>query len=327
MKYLLTNLKLKNHRFLIIGGKNINSYLSPFVARIKIPNRFYFLTNIFTFKREVYNADIIIAHAAPESIFFLLTYQKIKNVIWVIQGGVDIPLTNKPNSLREYINLIFKRKINKHATHIKEDSDLVNKTLGINAEFKYSPCYLSNTFNKIKEESDFIYNKGFSHKNILLGNSTDPSNNHIEAFEFVKKSCVDPTTITSILSYGIYESYMQNVICVGKKMFGRKFNPVTNFMPLIDYLKILNSIDYAIFNHKRQEAMGVTIQLLSLAKPIFFNPQSPAYLSLKRRGYVVFNIYDLRKFKDIKTIDLSKNRDLLLKEYSLEVLNSFYKNL
>jgi dTDP-N-acetylfucosamine:lipid II N-acetylfucosaminyltransferase len=327
MKYLLTELKLENHRFLVIGERYDPAYKSPFIARIKIPNRLYFLSNIFTFMREVYKADIIIAHAAPESIFFLLTPQKIKNVIWVIQGGIDIPLSNKPNSLREYLNLIFKRKIKSHTTHIQEDSDIVNRTLGINSDFKYSPCYLSNTFTNIKDESEFVYTKGFSQKKILLGNSTDPRNNHIEALEIVQKSCIEPTMIKSILSYGIFESYKENVISVGEKMFGQKFNPVTKFMPLGEYLNLLNSIDYVIFNHKRQEAMGVTIQLLSLAKPIFFNPQSPAYQSLIRRGYVVFNIYELEKFKDIKSVDLRKNRELLLKEYSLEVLNSFYTNL
>ena len=261
------------------------------------------------------------------SLFFLLFPQKIKDIIWVIQGGVDIPLSNKSKNLREYLDLVFKRKIKSHTTHIKEDSDIVNKILGVNTDFKYSPCYLSNTFTNIKDESDFVYDKGFSHKNILLGNSTDPCNNHIEALQIVQKSGVNPQMMSSILSYGIYESYKENVIDVGEKMFGQKFNPVTKFMPLGEYLKLLNSIDYAIFNHKRQEAMGVTIQLLSLAKPIFFNPQSPAYQSLIRRGYVVFNIYELEMFKDIKTVDLRKNRELLFKDYSIDVLNSFYTNL
>ncbi len=327
MKYLLTDLKLENHRFLVIGKKNETGFKSSFVARIKIPNRFYFFSNLFTFIREVYKADVIIAHAAPLAYFFLLLPNKINKVIWVIHGGIDIPLSNKSKKLTEYLDLLFKRKIKSHTTHIQEDSDIVNRTLGINADFIYSPGYLSNTFTNIKDGSEFVYKKGFSNKNILLGNSTDPHNNHIEALEIVEKACIEAEMITSILSYGVYESYKENVISVGEKMFGQKFNPVSKFMPLSDYLKLLNSIDYAVFNHKRQEAMGVTIQLLSLAKPIFFNPQSPAYQSLIRRGYVVFNIYELEKFKDIKSVDLRKNRELLLKEYSLEVLNSFYTNL
>jgi dTDP-N-acetylfucosamine:lipid II N-acetylfucosaminyltransferase len=327
MKHIITDLNLENHRFLVIGRKRDFDFKTSFIAKIKIPNRLFFFSNLFVFIKEVYKADVVIAHAAPLSVFFLIIPKKIIDVIWVIQGGIDIPLSNKSSNLRDFLDLVFKRKIKTHATHIQEDSDLVNEILSVNSHFKYSPCYLSNTFSNIKDESDFVYIKGFSQKNILLGNSTDPSNNHIEAFEIVQKSGLQPEMITSILSYGIYESYKEKVITVGKKMFGGNFCGVTKFLPLIEYLKILDGIDFAVFNHKRQEAMGVTIQLLSLAKPIFFNPQSPAYQSLIRRGYYVFNILELEKFKDIKTLDLRKNRELLLKEYSLDVLNSFYTNL
>lgn len=94
-----------------------------------------------------------------------------------------------------------------------------------------------------------------------------------------------------------------------------------------EYVQYLTKIDVAIFFHSTQEAMGVTIQLLSVGKPIYFNPLSPSYLSLKKRGYAVFNTFELCQNENLLNFDLSNNRLLLKKEYSLDVLNNFYKNL
>ena len=44
--------------------------------------------------------------------------------------------------------------------------------------------------------------------------------------------------------------------------FWRKFKPLVDFMPFDEYLNLLAKVDIAIFNHKRQQAMGNTTILL-----------------------------------------------------------------
>lgn len=325
--HMLYELKAKNHFFLFLTfGKNIEQEEN--VVTILLPFRKYFFSNIKIFLKSISNVDFILTHAAPSLYLFLLAPNKIKKIIWVFHGGIDIP---KPFNLRfnilELINILVKKCIRFHSGHMIEDSNIINKNLKSKAKFLYNPAYLSNTWNRVKSCENFIYLNGFENVRILVGNSTDPHNNHVSAFEILNNSKLNPLNVCCLLSYGKYEHYKNVVIEEGIKYFGDKFLPITQFLELNKYLEIIDQLDFIIFNHDRAEATGATIQLLSLAKPIFFNPTSPAYKSFINRGYVVFSIYDLEKFKDIKTVDLRKNRELLLKEYSLEVLNSFYKNL
>jgi hypothetical protein len=325
--HLLYELKAKNHFFLFFTfDKTIQKEEN--VTSILLPFRKFFFSNIKMFLKSISNANIILTHAAPSLYLFLLAPNKVKKMIWVYHGGIDIP---KPFSLRcnilEFINILFKKSIRFHSGHMIEDSNIINKNLKSKAKFLYNPSYLSNTWNRIKTCENFIYLNGFENVRVLVGNSTDPHNNHIGAFEILNNANLNPLSVCSLLSYGKYEQYKNVVIEEGIKYFGDKFLPITQFLELNKFVEIIDELDFIIFNHDRAEATGATIQLLSLAKPIFFNPISPAYKSFVNRGYVVFSIYDLEKFKDIKSVDLRKNRELLIKEYSLEVLNSFYTNL
>ena len=91
------------------------------------------------------------------------------------------------------------------------------------------------------------------------------------------------------LSYGMYDEYKAKVIAIGKKMFGDKFIVLEKFMPFEEYKKFLAGIDVIIFDHNRQEAMGVTITLMSLGKIVYVNPHTTSYESLIRRGFKLFD--------------------------------------
>lgn len=326
--HLMVNLKLDNHRFIIYDFKE-NSQLEKYNAsHIFLPNKRYFIRNIFIFYREVFKADVIISHAAPLFYMFIFIPLKIRKVIWIFHGGIDIPSTkiSKINSLIS-LNLMFKRAISKHSGHMKEDSDKINKVLNSKAIFIYNPAYLSNTWNRMKSSEKFIYCNGFKNCRVIVGSSTDPQNNHIDAYNILANSQLLPSEVCSFLSYGNYNSYRDHVIQIGFLIFKQNFNPVTSFMDLNIYLDYIDEFDFVIFNHERAEATGAAIQLLSLGKPIFFNPKSPAYQSFVRRGYVVFDIYKLSDFISVQEVDLRKNRELLLRDYSIEALNNFYTNL
>lgn len=325
--FIVNDLKLKNHRFLILNHENIYQNKNDNVVLLTSPLRKNLLINLFRFCKEVLKSDKIIAHAAPLSSFFILFPWKHKSVIWPIHGGIDIPTSNKSKTIFEFIDTKFKKSIGFHASHIEEDSIYTNKVLSSKAKFLYSPMYLSNTINLLKDEDAFLFKEGFKNKIVLVGNSTDPSNNHLQAFHILNKSKLKPKEVVSILSYGIFEDYKLNVIEHGKIIFGSNFKPITEFLDLNQYLELLNKIDFVIFNHERQEAMGVTIQLLSLGKPIFFNEKSSAFKSLKRRGYQVFFLGELDRYIDVSILDLRKNRELLMKEYSIDILKSFYSQL
>jgi hypothetical protein len=70
------------------------------------------------------------------------------------------------------------------------------------------------------------------------------------------------------LSYGD-QTHAKKVIEQGNDWFGEKFFPMSSFMPFDQYLEFLKSIDIAIFNHKRQQAMGNIITLLGMGKTVY----------------------------------------------------------
>lgn len=325
--YIIYDLKLDNHKFLVLNTDNRCSIKHKNVVLIDLPLRKNLFFKFFVFCRQVLSAKKIIAHAAPLSFFFIWLPWKLKSIIWPINGGIDIPKPNRPIKMMQLIDRLYKSKIGFHASHIEEDSIYTNDVLSSNSKFLYSPVYLSNVINTLKDEDGFLYKVGFKNRVILVGNSTDPSNNHQEAFIKIATSNLNPQSVYSILSYGKYVAYKKDVIEQGYEIFGSVFKPITEFLEMNQYLKLLDEVDFAIFNHERQEAMGATIQLLSLGKPIFFNDLSPAFKSLKRRGYRVFSINELSSFKDFQELDLRINRELLLKEYTIDVLNSFYTEL
>lgn len=331
VSFLTKDSKFNNHRFLILETTVKSPFKNENVINEKYPSIFNFFKGFISFIREFKNADVVISHGAPVPYYFIFFFHRLRKVIWVIHGGIDLPNNKNPENFKQLIKKLIdqgvKRNIGFHVTHIQEDSGYANSVLGSSVEFLYSPIYLSNVSQRLKESKDFIYNGGFTGKKVLAGNSTDPHNNHKDLFKKIAISDLKPAGVYSILSYGMFKEYTSEVITEGFSLFGSKFVPMTEYLELPEYIKFLDSIDFAVFNHERQEAMGVTIQLLSLAKPIFFNSKSPAYKSFKRRGFVVYSIEDLGLFIKRDSVDLRINRKLLMKQYSQGMLESFYFNL
>jgi dTDP-N-acetylfucosamine:lipid II N-acetylfucosaminyltransferase len=323
--HIINNLGLKNHNFLLVDQDCIMSQNnSEQVKILKSPLRKHLLHNLRTFYSECNKAEIILGHAAPLSFFFILFPKFIKKVYWIIHGGIDIPsLSIQPQGLQSKIDILFKKKIPFHVTHITEDSDFVNKLLNKKASHIYSPMYLSNT----ARVDQFKPKSGTGNVNVLAGNSTDPSNNHFELFDLIYPHLSSIDKIYSILSYGIYEEYKKKVIRKGEELFGDKFVPVLDFMSADEYNGFLKGIDVVTFNHRRQEAMGVTINLIALGKIIYMNSKSPAFLSFKKRGFLIYDLEELKLNNINMDRDISNNKHLIEDYYSIEVLNRFLINL
>lgn len=130
--------------------------------------------------------------------------------------------------------------------------------------------------------------------NIQLGNSADPTNNHLDVLNKLVKYKDENIKIFTPLSYGDQE-YAKDVIAKGKELFGDKFVALTDFMPFEKYLEFLGSIDIAIFAHKRQQAMGNTITLLRLGKKV--------YMRSDITPWQLFNDIDVKVF-DVDNIGI-----------------------
>ena len=185
-------------------------------------------------------------------------------------------------------------KIGHLITYIKGDYELAQKWYG--AKGKYHECFMYPS-NLYKEYH--VQEKQHTGTNILVGNSADPSNNHLEVLDKLEAYKDQDITIYVPLSYG-NQDYAKQVIAEGKKRFGDRFQPLTEFMPFEKYLKLLGVIDIAIFNHKRQQAMGNTITLLGLGKKVYMRSDATQWVFFQNRGIKVFDIEEFEITEQMK---------------------------
>lgn len=168
--------------------------------------------------------------------------------------------------------------------------------------------------------------------NILVGNSADPSNNHLDAFAYVKKKIKRNREIYASLSYGD-EQNRDCVIDNGKKTFGDSFHPITEFMDRNAYLEFLSRMDVLIMYHNRQQACGNIMSAITLGKPVFMKKINPVYSMLVNSG--VTSVYDVAQIGSINLVETvklafderKKNSDIISIMYSEKTRLNYWRNL
>jgi hypothetical protein len=288
------------------------------------PYRKNFIRNTFLFYRIIFKASGIILHGPHLLYYFLFCPWKLGKTYWIIQG-YEIPdkITDMEepglNPFLNFTNRFVLKRVYGHVTHIEGDSEFINRVYKSSAKLFYSPVYLSNI---VSDSKNRISEPGIRDDvtRILAGNSTSPTNNHDSILKMLLPYRDENIVIYCPLSYGIYHEYRDSVIRKAKELFGNKFVPMTEFMSIDEYLTFLGKIDIAVFNHQRQEAMGVTLQLLSLGKVIYMNKNTTSYRSFRGRGIKVFDNELIGQNGLYKGMDVSANPDLVRTSYNYDRL-------
>ncbi len=322
--------KTQQHHFLVLGQANNSKAQNENVSFLKSPFRSNVFQNLTTVAKQFYKAELIVMHGLPVLHYFILFPFALKKMAWIIYGGTDLYLYSGDtlNSKTIWLNRLRKfilKRVKIHLTHIEGDSKLANNFYQSKAKFIYHPVYLSNVIEL--PHKPVVNNKISSKKlNVLLGHSTDPSNHHLEIFEWLKG--MDNIQIYCPLSYGSYNAHKEKVKQNGLELFGERFIAIEHFMQFEEYKAFLETIDIAVFNHKRQEAMGVTLTLLSLGKEVYVNSSTTSFQSFKKRGFQLFDNTLLQTEKyNLATRNISANSSLLKNYYSKQVWETQWKQV
>lgn len=309
------NFNSEMHEFLISSGMasdelndSSNIYLSESTTFSRV--KYYFQLII-----KMHQADKVILHSLfnirlVQILFF--TPWLLKKCYWVIWGG-DLYVHKFGKRNNEWkVKEFFRRPVIKNmghlVTYIEGDITLARKWYGAKGNYHECLMYTSNLY----REYEVPENKETT-VNIQVGNSADPSNNHIEVLEKLLPFKDENICIFVPLSYGS-EEYAQSISKKGKEWFGDKFNPITAFMPFEQYLSFLGSIDIAIFNHKRQQAMGNTITLLGLGKTVYIRSDTTQWQFFKDKGIDIGDVDELSNLNQLPT----KNNIEIVKSYFSE---------
>ena len=158
--------------------------------------------------------------------------------------------------------------------------------------------------------------------NILVGNSGDPSNNHLDIFLKLSQINLKNKKVYVPLSYGGSKDYKEFVIRKGKELLGTNFVPLTDFITLQEYNEILLTCGVLIFNHVRQQGVGNIVVMGYFGARIFVNSKSPVYKSFTNAGIKIFDFKSLKE-ADLVSLDEKEyeiNKEKLFNLYSEEAV-------
>lgn len=323
IEFINNNFNKEEHYFLVINNKNKYNVLEQDNVKIVEEN----FNGMKYIKRGIRESDKAILHGIFSRKLILLLYfnqNLVKKCFWVIWGGDLYQYERRNSTFKLFIIEMMKKSIIKKIkgiiSQIQGEYELAKKYYNTKAKFYYSFMYLSNTF---KETCDKVMNYSDNYLNIMVGNSADPSNNHIEVFSKLKKYKDENIRVICPISYGD-TLYRDTVIKNGIDIFGSKFVYIDKFIPFEKYLEILNSIDIAIFNHKRQQAVGNITTLLGLGKTVYIRDDITTWQFCLQYNLKVYSTNnELNNIvQKLDKIDANNNIKIIKREFSEEKLKS-----
>lgn len=295
-------------------------------------DNFWDLLRLFLFSKKT---DRFILHAYMHPYLYLicfLAFWNQKKVSWIIWGGdlyfYDIAKKTLKYRIYEFFR---KRTIKKfgYIAGIKGDYDLAMKYYQIQGKYFYVNYPQITPYGEIiKTENNYVC--------VLIGNSGDPSNEHLTILKMLEQYKEENIRLFVPLSYGATEAYKNEVIEYGKKIYGDKFMPITIYMPYSQYMEFLHMIDVMVCFHNRQQAIGNILQLLELGRKVFIRRgiTTADYLDEFRISYSFTDSIPNMDFAEFCNLDVEEqeNNHMVLKElYSEESLykiwNIFYDGL
>lgn len=224
----------------------------------------------------------------------------LKRCYWCIWGGdlydFQAPKKDWKWRIRNGLKGFVIPKIGHLATYIEED--VANARMWYGARGRFFECigYESNLY---YSQSMQEYHSGIV--NVLIGNSADPSNFHIDIFHKILPVVENNWRIYAPLSYG-NEEYARNIEDVGGELFGEKFIAMKNFVQKKEYLNFLASVDLALFNHQRQQAMGNAIKLLGMGKEVYLRKNTPQWDFFTKKDIAIGAIEDISPGFKVNTV-------------------------
>ncbi len=303
--FVTEHFDITQHQFVFLQAPQYKYGMTKETDVVWIDKKYKFIELI----KYMYEADKIIIHGLwSSSSIRILLFQPwlLKKCYWIMWGG-DFYFPKTQSWIKKQVI----KRMGHFITYIKGDYELAKKWYGAKGEYHECFAYPSNLYKEFN-----IKSKEHSTINIQLGNSADPTNNHINVLQSLEKFKDDNIQIFVPLSYSGDEEYIQEVRAKGKELFGEKFIPLTEFIPFEKYLEFLSEIDIAIFAHKRQQAMGNTITLLGLGKKVYMRSDISTWQFFKDIDVKIFDVENIQI--SLIDVEIQKENHKKIKEFFSE---------
>lgn len=310
IKLVNENFPSDRHRFLITGT-SLPKYSLPAYPNVEYINIRKQFNKILKY---LYIGEKLIIHGLwDERMIKVLYFQPwlLKKCYHVMWGGDFYNPESQSPKKKTVI-----RKMGHFISQISGDYELVKNWYGAKGMLHNCFVYPSNMYNQFN-----VPEKESGPLNIMVGNSCDPSNHHIEIINKLISLDDEEFNIICPLSYGNYDVYKKEVINKGKAAFGERFKPIVEFLDIENYAKLIGSIDIAIFAHNRQQAMGNIVMLLGMGKKVYLRSGTSHYLAMKELGISVFD-FECIDLSPLPLSDRMRNESIIVSEFSKQKLLS-----
>ncbi len=309
IEFLKKHFPIENHIFLFFHGENYKFGLKP-------DKRNLWLTDFNSLDEIIFllqKAEKLIIHGLWSDILIDILYKNsylLKKSYWAMWGG-DFYFPEKQSEKKKKII----RKMGNMITDVVGDYELAKQWYKAKGTLYQSFMYPSNLYKNIPIKTS---NKSTTH--ILIGNSSNPTNNHIEALHKLEPFKEKNIKIFVPLSYGGgSKEYISEVIKTGQGIFKDKFIPLLDYLPYEEYLQFLSDIDIAIFNVNRQQAMGNIITLLGIGKKVYIKDNTTMWDYFKELNIKLFNFnngFDLEPLSEkVRKDNTSKVKSYFSEEH------------
>ena len=326
IRFMNLNFEKQDHIHFVINKKNRFKFeASTNLINVSKLNLF----NFIKLNSEFQKAEKVILHGLfwNKVIFLLaLNFTSLKKCFWAIWGGDLYKYQERTqkfsNRLMHPLRKFCISRIGNFITYLPADYELAKKWYNANGRYHECLLYLSNVFNSssisIETESKAKI------QNVLLGNSASKRNRHSEAFKLLLPF-KGKVRLWTPLTYGDLK-YGNEIIKEGHVLFGTDFIPLTTHLPLDEYYKLLNKIDFVVFNHDRQQGMGNLIQLLGLGKKVFIDFSTSQKTLFDKLGITVFDVKKL-DFEELSDEIKTRNQTLITEYFSEEKLKNQWQSI
>ena len=270
----------------------------------------------------------------PSLILWALQPSIISKSTWIVWGGDVFIYKKKNDSLKNRFYECLRKRIipwfPEIAAFVEQDAREAISVYNSNAQ------YIQILY-PIPVNLDFLVGLESKKstrrtKNILIGNSADTSNNHLEMLELLSEFSVEDVKVYCPLSYNGNPNYINTVVNKGKEIFKEKFIPILSMIPTEDYAIFLNEIDVVVMNHRRQQGLGNIIPLLYLGKKVFVRSDASSFSFLVEAGCIIFDTCSMNKsnFASLISIESSSvetNKKVVEKMMSPSYYAQLWNNL
>ena len=212
------------------------------------------------------------------------------------------------------------KKISFFCPVLESEYELVRSSFRDSASFPKLALYNYGTNAKLFDEIA-IKGNAILGENILLGNSANPTNNHIEIIDMLSRLNLGDRDVIVPLSYGYGNNdYIRHICSFGQEKLGDKFKPITDFLPYREYVDLLNSCRIVLMNHKRQQALGNIQMQIARGATVFLRRENPVYSWYQEMGVEVMDIEKLSECYSVNDIRLGatsiqSNRKIIIKRF------------